>query len=303
MLVKDINPGAGRSSPGWLMAVNGTLFFTAYEDTHGGELWKSDGTDAGTGLVKDIRASASSSDILPLAEVNGALFFSADDGANGQELWKSDGTVAGTALVEDINPGAGGSFPRELTAVNGTLFFAAHDGTRGLELWKLRTVVSDIDGDGVVDESDNCPSVANADQADFDGDSQGNACDLDDDNDGLPDASDPAPLDPDADEDGLPDSEDPDVVADVVAGLPDDAYAPTSSAGGNKTAMLSILNEVEQYIQAGDTATAIQKLKNLRKHVDGCGTAADKDDWIVDCAAQLKVRVLIDALIANLGGP
>ncbi|MDQ3929526.1 MAG: PxKF domain-containing protein [Chloroflexota bacterium] len=36
---------------------------------------------------------------------------------------------------------------------------------------------TDTDGDGVADGSDNCPAVANADQADLDGDGAGDACD------------------------------------------------------------------------------------------------------------------------------
>ncbi len=46
---------------------------------------------------------------------------------------------------------------------------------------------TDTDGDGVPDTSDNCPFVANANQADNDLDSLGDACDPDDDNDGLSD--------------------------------------------------------------------------------------------------------------------
>ena len=45
----------------------------------------------------------------------------------------------------------------------------------------------DSDGDGVPDESDNCPDDANADQANNDSDSLGDVCDPDDDNDGLSD--------------------------------------------------------------------------------------------------------------------
>lgn len=56
--------------------------------------------------------------------------------------------------------------------------------------WPL--VVGDLpsvdgDGDGVHLLSDNCTDVANADQLDFDLDSMGDACDLDDDDDGLED--------------------------------------------------------------------------------------------------------------------
>jgi hypothetical protein len=52
---------------------------------------------------------------------------------------------------------------------------------------------ADGDSDGVLDASDNCPTVANADQANTDGDSQGNACDTDDDNDRFPDTVDQCP--------------------------------------------------------------------------------------------------------------
>jgi len=38
-------------------------------------------------------------------------------------------------------------------------------------------ILCDVDGDGIPDETDNCPLVANADQADSDGDGMGDACD------------------------------------------------------------------------------------------------------------------------------
>ncbi len=77
----------------------------------------------------------------------------------------------------------------------------------------------DSDEDGVPDSSDNCPFVSNANQADFDGDGQGDACDSDDDGDGVADGVDLCPNTPpntqvnaagcpDADGDGVADTED-----------------------------------------------------------------------------------------------
>jgi len=51
----------------------------------------------------------------------------------------------------------------------------------------------DLDLDGVTDDVDNCPNVANSDQKDFDGDGTGNACDNDDDNDNIVDSADNCP--------------------------------------------------------------------------------------------------------------
>lgn len=53
---------------------------------------------------------------------------------------------------------------------------------------------NDSDNDGIPDDVDNCPNISNPDQANFDGDSQGDVCDNDDDNDGSPDAVDCEPF-------------------------------------------------------------------------------------------------------------
>lgn len=69
----------------------------------------------------------------------------------------------------------------------------------------------DRDGDGLVDEVDNCPAVANANQADGDGDGIGDACEDDQDGDGVNDDEDNCPItananQADADGDGLGDA-------------------------------------------------------------------------------------------------
>jgi ELWxxDGT repeat protein len=145
-LFKDINTNAGGgSSPSEFVDVNGTLFFSAYSPSSGNELWKSNGTPAGTVLVANIRSGSSSSYPQRLTNVDGTLFFSADDGTNGRELWKSDGTSGGTVMVKDIYTGRTYGYyasypnsgsPTDLTNVNGTLFFAARNTSGNTELWQ-----------------------------------------------------------------------------------------------------------------------------------------------------------------------
>lgn len=136
VLVADIQPGEGSSSPAQLVDGDGTLFFTANDGVHGTELWRSDGTESGTWLVKDIRGGAESSAIHDLIFAGGRLFFSADDGVHGSELWSSDGTEEGTVMVRDILPGPQGSHPTGLTAAGADLFFRAYHPDYGAELWK-----------------------------------------------------------------------------------------------------------------------------------------------------------------------
>ncbi|MBS3796348.1 thrombospondin type 3 repeat-containing protein [Pseudoalteromonas sp. BDTF-M6] len=51
----------------------------------------------------------------------------------------------------------------------------------------------DDDNDTVYDDTDNCPLIANTDQADFDGDGLGDVCDPDRDNDGVVNGDDMCP--------------------------------------------------------------------------------------------------------------
>ncbi len=67
------------------------LIFRANDGTNGSELWKSNGTAAGTVLVKDIAASTAASSPNLLTVVGSQVFFTADDGIAGREVWRSDG--------------------------------------------------------------------------------------------------------------------------------------------------------------------------------------------------------------------
>jgi ELWxxDGT repeat protein len=120
-----------------LTPVGDQLFFAANVAGSGPEIWKTDGTRAGTVLVKDIAPGPASSRPGELTAAGGRLYFRATDGAHGDELWQSDGTAAGTTLVQDILPGPASSTPEDLTAAGGTLYFTADDGEHGRELWAL----------------------------------------------------------------------------------------------------------------------------------------------------------------------
>ena len=51
------------------------------------------------------------------------------------------------------------------------------------------STLADDDVDGIVNSTDNCPTIANTDQVDTDGDGSGDACDADDENDGVVDGA------------------------------------------------------------------------------------------------------------------
>ncbi len=137
-IVKDVHTisSPNELNPSQITAVGNTVFFVSTVTGYGAELWKSDGTAAGTVLVKDILNGSGGSNPDFLTNINGILYFRANDSINGNELWKSDGTAAGTVMIKDIRSGISPSNPRYLTNVNGTLHFAANDGTNGYELWK-----------------------------------------------------------------------------------------------------------------------------------------------------------------------
>lgn len=88
--------------------------------------------------------------------------------------------------------------------------------TAGMEPAELEALrnwpVFDRDGDGILEGADNCRSTPNPTQADLDADGAGDACDADDDADGLPDSAQPSlgtdPRRADTDSDGLADGAD-----------------------------------------------------------------------------------------------
>jgi ELWxxDGT repeat protein len=91
-LVKELWPGVESSIAGIptsieLVNVAGTLYLRAKDGIHGYELWRSDGTEAGTLLVADIAPGQNSGRPEGIVAAKNMIFFAADDGNRGKEPW------------------------------------------------------------------------------------------------------------------------------------------------------------------------------------------------------------------------
>lgn len=134
-LVSDIHRGGGgdpSSHPREFTRLGGSIYFSASSPGHGNELWRSDGTAAGTRLVKDIRPGRAGSDPSLLAVAGRTLYFATvNSNMDRSHLWKSDGTTKGTVKVADL------PVESAVVAVGSTVYFVA-DHAGGSELWKTR---------------------------------------------------------------------------------------------------------------------------------------------------------------------
>lgn len=108
-------------------------FFSGNDGVNGRELWKTDGTPAGTQLVKDINTSGSSTPEY-FYHWNDKVLFSANDGA-GSTLWISDGTEAGTQEITNSTD-TKLNYARQFAEVEGVVYFIAHTYSGNTEIWK-----------------------------------------------------------------------------------------------------------------------------------------------------------------------
>ncbi len=157
------------------VVLGSTMYFEGYHGSvNGSELWKSDGTQAGTIPLKDILSGSANaaldnfivvgdifffttytnelwrsngtavgtwkvknlSGIDHLLAVRDSLYFIADSG-----LWTSDGTEGGTVRVADFTfnginfTSTAGLESNTKVALGGKFYYTANDGVHGTELW------------------------------------------------------------------------------------------------------------------------------------------------------------------------
>ena len=150
VLIKDIKPDYDYFSIAHYITAGSALYFTTYASNEAfsyergseKELWRTDGSEAGTTSVTQICVKTGSSNPKPLGAVESCLFFTDDNySGEGEGLWKTDGTPAGTVKIKDVNPILDDPiamplpFPRN-ARLGSTLLFAARDSSGDVELWK-----------------------------------------------------------------------------------------------------------------------------------------------------------------------
>lgn len=103
-----------------------------------GELWITDGTEAGTQKLMTLRTPTTfhvSYVSDNFVELGGQAFFLADDGVEGWEVWQTDGTPEGTKIAIDTCSGPCTNLgPSSIYKVRNMLSFALRDPERGAEL-------------------------------------------------------------------------------------------------------------------------------------------------------------------------
>lgn len=111
---------------------------------------------------------------------------------NGNPLENGGDTIQITTtlgIISNITDNGNGSYSAILTSDQnaGTAIVGfSVNGQQANSTISILLLAFDSDGDGIPDETDNCPSVFNPDQADFDNDGIGDLCDGDLDGDGVP---------------------------------------------------------------------------------------------------------------------
>jgi ELWxxDGT repeat protein len=101
-----------------IIAIGSKVYFVGSSSNGTEQLWKSDGTKAGTVLVKTIGASWPTASIEKFVSLNNIIYFSAY--TKDSTLWRSDGTAEGTFGI--ASPGD----PPEIFVWNNSLYLNAY---------------------------------------------------------------------------------------------------------------------------------------------------------------------------------
>ena len=162
---------------------------------------------------------------------------------------------------------------------------SANQALTDLLSYSSSTLACDTDGDSWADSVDSCPDLSNSDQSNFDGDEFGDACDADDDNDGIADVDDAFPLNAsesaDLDGDGVgnatDDDDDGDGVNDADDLFPLDPNEAVDTDGDGIGDNSDDDSDGDGVLNAEDSFP-LDATESIDTDGDGVGDSSDPDD-------------------------
>lgn len=149
VIVADLSPGHSSSNlyPG--VSVDGWYYFSADDGVHGREVWRTDGTAAGTELVADLIPGADGSAPAGFEVAGGYVHFFTYEVGNPAypqntyvHLWRTDPSDNSVMRVKSLRssdavtayfPGVDSGMP---VGVDEILFFSARDASGDVQLWR-----------------------------------------------------------------------------------------------------------------------------------------------------------------------
>jgi ELWxxDGT repeat protein len=113
-----------------LIVLSGAAFFVPYASS---QLWRSDGTAAGTQALTSFAAPQAVPSRVPLATAGNQVFFLVE-GA-GRAIWRTDATPAGTNKLFDL-PEALSGIMRDLELLDGNFYLVADNDQGAEDVWR-----------------------------------------------------------------------------------------------------------------------------------------------------------------------
>ncbi len=142
-----------RSGPQAVSLGSNFYFEGNFYNQNSTELWKSDGTSAGTNNIKSFSGTQVSLEIKPENYFNSRFYFKVlYPSTSIEEIWLSDGTTGGTMNLLDISPLLQLSQITILVHSSNALYFTALSGTT-TEVYKTDGLtITKLTGEGCADQ-------------------------------------------------------------------------------------------------------------------------------------------------------